>query len=204
MMGNLAIFLVLLAAVAVFGWLATRTLSRRLSVAMVGLLSIGLVLGFVNGVADLIQLDAPASNPTANGQVAGTFESIGRNEEFARFCEGCHSSDRPMSVASDSVSISSGTPLVFVPPEISLSGGKVDAQEVVAYSQAPGPDLKVVASNWTEADFIETIRVGKDPEGHILAHRMPWRDISAFTTDDDLRAYYVSLRGLTQTETSAR
>jgi len=203
-MGNLAIFLVLLAAVAVLGWLATRTLSRRLSVAMVGLLSIGLVLGFVNGVADLIQLDAPGSSPTANDQVAGTLEPSGRSEEFARFCEGCHSSDHPMPVASNGAPISSGTPLVFVPREISLSASNVDAQEVVAYSQAPGPDLKVVVSDWTKADFSQTIRVGKDPQGHILAHRMPCRDISAFTTDDDLAAYYASLRGLAQIDTSAR
>ena len=43
--------------------------------------------------------------------------------------------------------------------------------------------------NWTEADFIRTMRTGVDPAGKKLNPIMPWPE-NARMTDDDLRAFY--------------
>ena len=58
---------------------------------------------------------------------------------------------------------------------------------------APGPDLTMIARNWNEDDFIKTIRTGVTPSGHQLSAGMPWKEISAFTSNNDLRAIYAYL-----------
>jgi hypothetical protein len=51
---------------------------------------------------------------------------------------------------------------------------------------------------WTEPGFIATIRTGVDPNGYVLKHEggMPWKQISGFATDDDLKAIYAYLHSL--------
>jgi len=60
-----------------------------------------------------------------------------------------------------------------------------------------GPNLTVLIPKWSEADFVKTIRTGTDPYGHTLNDQMPWKQISAFSTDEDLHALYLYLHGLT-------
>jgi len=62
-----------------------------------------------------------------------------------------------------------------------------------------GPNLTLVVPKWSEADFMQTIRTGVAPGGHALSEDMPWKDVSAFSTDDDLRAIYAYLHGLPPT-----
>jgi mono/diheme cytochrome c family protein len=73
-----------------------------------------------------------------------------------------------------------------------LAGGKENA-----FGPPAGPNLTVLVPKWTETDFIKTIRSGADPTGHTLSDQMPWEQISAFATDDDLKAIYQYLHGLT-------
>lgn len=72
-----------------------------------------------------------------------------------------------------------------------LAGGKIDP------NGAPdGPNLTALVPNWDEAGFIKTIRSGVDPTGHQLSDQMPWKGISEFSSDDDLKAMYAYLHGL--------
>jgi hypothetical protein len=57
------------------------------------------------------------------------------------------------------------------------------------------PDTATGIGKWSEADFLRTIRTGKDPEGHELDPFMPYQQLRRMT-DDDLRAIYRYLRAL--------
>lgn len=51
-----------------------------------------------------------------------------------------------------------------------------------------GPDLAIV-KDWSQAQFIATMRTGVDPNGHQLTEQMPWRPIGRMD-DDELAAIY--------------
>ena len=58
-----------------------------------------------------------------------------------------------------------------------------------------GPNLTMILPHWSEADFVHTLRTGVDPSNYTLKE-MPWRQISAFSGDTDLKAMYAYLHGL--------
>ncbi len=67
-----------------------------------------------------------------------------------------------------------------------------------SFGPPAGPNLTTLVPKWSEADFIKTIRTGVDPAGKSLDPRqMPWREISTFASDDELKAMYAYLKGLT-------
>jgi mono/diheme cytochrome c family protein len=68
----------------------------------------------------------------------------------------------------------------------------------------PGPNLTVILPKWGVEDFIHTLRTGVDPNNHTLAGGMPWKEISAFASDEDLKAMYTYLHGLTPIEGPTR
>ena len=60
-----------------------------------------------------------------------------------------------------------------------------------------GPHLPAIAAAWSVEDFVKTIRTGVDPGGHAIdAANMPWRQLSAAYSDEELRAIYIYLRTL--------
>jgi cytochrome c553 len=60
-----------------------------------------------------------------------------------------------------------------------------------------GPHLPAILANWNAEQFIATIRTGVDPGGHAIdTTNMPWRQLSAAYSDDELRAIYVYIRSL--------
>jgi mono/diheme cytochrome c family protein len=60
-----------------------------------------------------------------------------------------------------------------------------------------GPHLPAIAAAWSAEDFVKTIRTGIDPAGHAIDPlNMPWRELSAAYSDEELRAIYVYLRTL--------
>jgi mono/diheme cytochrome c family protein len=63
------------------------------------------------------------------------------------------------------------------------------------------PDVDTGIGRWSEADFIQTIRTGKNPSGKPLHPIMPWPALKRMT-DDDLRAMYLYLRTLPPTRTA--
>lgn len=69
------------------------------------------------------------------------------------------------------------------------------------FGPPPGPNITAVVPKWSEADFIKAIRTGADPTGKSLdPEQMPWKEYSAFATDNDLKAIYAYLHGLTPIE----
>lgn len=55
----------------------------------------------------------------------------------------------------------------------------------------------MILPGWAEEGFIRTLRTGVDPNNYTLKEGMPWRQISAFATDSDLKAMYAYLHRLT-------
>lgn len=79
-----------------------------------------------------------------------------------------------------------------------LAGGKPSG-----FGPPAGLNLTALAPKWSEADFVKTIRTGVDPTGHSLnPDAMPWKEVSTFGTDDDLKAIYAYLHALTPIQTS--
>ncbi|MCL4528333.1 MAG: cytochrome c [Chloroflexi bacterium] len=76
---------------------------------------------------------------------------------------------------------------------VQLSGGKSgDPQSPPAPNLTPGGDLK----NWSEADFLKTLRTGSTPSGDLLEPRfMPW-PWKGQMTDDELKAIWMYLHSL--------
>ena len=72
-----------------------------------------------------------------------------------------------------------------------LGGGKA------GLGPPPGPNLTALLPNWTDAQFITTIRTGVNPTGHQLSDTMPWKDYNAMFVDDELKAMHAYLHGLT-------
>jgi mono/diheme cytochrome c family protein len=48
---------------------------------------------------------------------------------------------------------------------------------------------------WSEADFINTIRTGKSPEGKVLSEEMPWKSYRNMS-DDELKAIYLFIKSV--------
>jgi mono/diheme cytochrome c family protein len=68
-----------------------------------------------------------------------------------------------------------------------------------------GPNLTLIVPRWTEAQFVQTLRTGKDPSGYTLRpDMMPWKNISAAYSDDELKAMFAYLRGLPPIQQAAR
>ena len=59
-----------------------------------------------------------------------------------------------------------------------------------------GPNLTVIVPAWNEAGFVTTLRTGIDPSGRTLNEAMPWKYISSFASDSDLKAIYAYLHDL--------
>lgn len=77
-----------------------------------------------------------------------------------------------------------------------LAGGAVGG-----FGPPAGPNLTLLVPKWAEADFISTIRTGADPTGkHLNPVEMPWKELSATYTDDELGAIYLYLHALTPIE----
>jgi cytochrome c553 len=75
-----------------------------------------------------------------------------------------------------------------------LSGGKIAAGD-----PKWGPAANITRGGnlgkWTEAEFIQTMRTGKRPDGVELKPPMPWQNIAKMT-DDELRAIWLYLQSV--------
>jgi mono/diheme cytochrome c family protein len=67
---------------------------------------------------------------------------------------------------------------------------------IETFGPPQGPDLTRLTQRWSESDFISTMRTGERPTGGQLRDTMPWQAISAFASDDDLKAIYAYLATL--------
>ena len=75
-----------------------------------------------------------------------------------------------------------------------FSGGKIESGD-----PSWGPSANLTKSGnlgtWTEAQFIQTLRTGKRPDGYALKEPMPWPTIGKMT-DDELRAIWLYLQSV--------
>lgn len=75
-----------------------------------------------------------------------------------------------------------------------LSGGKIEAGD-----PSWGPAANLTRSGnlgkWSEAEFVQTIRTGKRPDGTELRAPMPWKTI-ANMTDEELHAVWLYLQSM--------
>lgn len=61
-----------------------------------------------------------------------------------------------------------------------------------------GPNLTALLPQWSEEQFVSTIRTGVDPSGHELnPELMPWKAYGQVLLDDELKDMYTYLHGLT-------
>jgi cytochrome c553 len=70
----------------------------------------------------------------------------------------------------------------------------------------PGPNLTRIVPQWTEGQFMAFFNTGKRPDGTMVPiltlpsgfsePRMPWTEVRAVTTDDELKAIYAYLHSL--------
>ena len=63
------------------------------------------------------------------------------------------------------------------------------------------PNLTVVVPKWSEADVVRVFREGKLPDGSAV-NTMPWKEYTGALSDDDLKAIYNYLHGLTPEQLS--
>ena len=59
-----------------------------------------------------------------------------------------------------------------------------------------GPNLTMIIPAWSQAGFVRTLRTGVDPNNYTIRPGMPWRQISSFASDEDLKAMYAYLHSL--------
>jgi cytochrome c553 len=61
----------------------------------------------------------------------------------------------------------------------------------------PGPNLRSSGhlGNWSQEDFVATLRSGQTPEGRQLSPEMPWQHYRLMT-DEELEALWIYLQGL--------
>ena len=74
-----------------------------------------------------------------------------------------------------------------------------------AFEPPAGPNLTAIVPQWSEEEFVTFFRTGVDPTGrNIDPEQMPWKVFSGFATDEDLKAIYAYLHGLTPVEGPAQ
>ncbi len=115
------------------------------------------------------QLPTAAQSPITDRV---TIPPLGATSEYGRYivgisgCQACHGAD-----------LAGGTP--------------------TQHGHPTGPNLTVSVTQWSESEFLRTIRTGNNPGGHALnPEMMPWKEFSAAYTDDELKAIYAYIHGL--------
>ncbi len=180
MIGNLVAWLVIVAAMLVFGWLTRRIwrvkrgFIKWLGVGLSGLLTLLLVAVSVAGAIGLYRLYVPRGSAVEVLQVAGTPEQIARGEHLAVFeCVGCHTTNG----------------------ELPLSGGNNIGEEIpipigdfYSINLTPGGPLK----DWSDGEIMRALSEGVDENGRPLLI-MSATEVRFFN-DEDKQAIIAYLR----------
>ncbi|MEP7357625.1 MAG: hypothetical protein ABI847_10330 [Anaerolineales bacterium] len=156
MIGNIVIWLVLLALTVGLGWLALRAFrARRGLVKWVGgvlAALLTLVLGLVTVIAalGLVKLYTPGGTPVQALQVAGTPQQIARGEHLANsFCVECHSPTAKMPMIGG-VDLGADLPLPL--------------GQFISVNLTPAGPL----AQWSDGEIFRILREGVAPDGRKL------------------------------------
>ncbi len=156
MLGNILIWLVIVAVAVFFGWLAVRAWRATNKIVKVGggilssLLTLVVSLVSILMLIGLVKFYSPRSAPVPDLKVAGTPEQIARGEHLANsFCASCHSTTN----------------------ELPLTGGldlgkdfPMPLGSFVSVNLTPAGPLK----DWSDGEIFRAIRNGIDRDGHGL------------------------------------
>ncbi len=180
MLGNIVIWLVLLAVTVGLGWLAVRAFRAKNGLVkwVGGLLSalLTLVVGLVTVVAlvGLVKLYAPIGSPVQALTVEITPERVARGEHLANsFCVGCHSpnGDLPMVGGVD------------LGADIPMPLG-----QFISVNLTPAGPLAA----WSDGELLRILREGAAPDGRRLIMMGAAR--ARYMSDEDLYSIIAYLR----------
>jgi cytochrome c553 len=178
-MFDIAGVLILIALIALFGFLTTRAWKLKNAFLKWGGVSVCVLLTLVPaallvlGLSGFAKLNEPHANPVADIQVAKTADQIARGEQLAHICVSCHTTDNRLPL--------SGTDF----------GGKFGMPPMgtlYAPNLTPGGDI----DGWTDGEVIRAIREGVHQNGRSLLV-MPAEDFRNLS-DDDVQALVAYLR----------
>jgi mono/diheme cytochrome c family protein len=179
---NILSWLLLVAAVVFFIWLATRAWkARRWFVRWPGLVLsalLGLVFALLSviGAIGLVKVYTPAGQPPQALQVNATQTMIQRGQHIAAvFCADCH-------MPAGQTTLVGGQDLSKDIP--------IPIGSLVSNNLTPGGPLK----DWSDGEILRTLREGVDPNGRKLLI-MGSTNIR-FMSDEDLQAVIAYLRSL--------
>lgn len=135
-------------------------------------------------------------NQAAPGVAAGD-NSAARGAQLVAIggCDDCHTPKLPNGSPDMSLRMSGVPEGQAMPPTVPPGADLVDANGAfrgawgLSLSRNLTPDPVNGIGNWTQAQFLETLRTGKDPSGHVLQPPMPWQSLGS-APDADLIAIY--------------
>lgn len=117
---------------------------------------------------------------------------VGTTAEYGRYlatnASGCSECHTPRNLQNGKViweQLLAGSNFAF--------GGEMEQMPAAAYAPNLTMDKETGIGNWTEDQFIESLRNGTRPDGTVMLTLMPYPYYS-FWTDDDLRALYRYLK----------
>ncbi len=182
MLGNILIWLALVAIVVLLGWLASRAWRAKNKALKWGggivssLFALVLALVSVLMLIGMVKAYAPRSAPVPDLKVAGTPEQLARGQHLANsFCASCHSATNP--------------------PGVPLTGGvdlgkdfPMPLGSFVSVNLTPAGPLK----DWSDGEIFRTLRNGIDRNGQALTVMSSAR--GRHLSDEDLQAVIAYLR----------
>ena len=180
MLGNILIWLVIVAAAVLLGWLTFRAWRAKNKavkwggVIVSGLFTIVLTLVSVIMLIGMVKVYSPRSAPVPDLKVAGTPEQIARGEHLAgSFCASCHS-------ATNELPLTGG---VDLGKDFPLPLGSY-----VSVNLTPAGPLK----DWSDGEIFRAIRNGIDRDGQVLFAMSGGR--GRHLSDEDIQAVIAYLR----------
>ena len=133
-------------------------------------------------------------SPTARGRAETEEERIARGRYIATAIQGCgcHTRERPDGSKDENWHYA-GSPNPAPPAGPPANAGWSSPRWKKIYARNITPDRETGIGNWTEADFIRSMKTGLTPDGRVLDAQMPW-DAFQKITDRDLKSLWAYLR----------
>jgi mono/diheme cytochrome c family protein len=143
-------------------------------------------------------------------EAAGPSDAVVKRGEYLVTVGGCNDCHTPLKAGAlepDMTRMLSGHPATAVLPKAPIPSGQwiaaFDATGTafagpwgVSYTRNLTPDKETGLGDWTEQQFIETLRNGRHQgRGRELLPPMPWFNYAKMT-DDDLKAVFAYLRSI--------
>ncbi len=171
--------LILIALIALFGFLTTRAWKLKKAflkwggVVVCGLLTMIPVALLALGLSGFAKLNAQYANPVADIKVVKTADQIARGEQLAHICVSCHTTNNQLPL--------SGT-------DFGSKFGMPPMGTLYAPNLTPGGDI----DRWTDGEVIRAIREGVHKSGRslLIMPAVDFRNLS----DDDVQALVAYLR----------